>query len=340
MFRFKPQYHKRFDYEPNASEVWKLPSGNIFSAINGLAKLEVNIASGGATNAPDFQVLNAIETLELIRDSKTSVWRLSGQAIGLLATRGFPNGAAGANNLAVAGSAASNVLGQHYFSLKASPMDALVPWDFGIDTRAHDYELRIKWRDLTAVGTLFGTHTGAITATNSENYLYIELENIVPGFSPVTGKADALSKVAPLLVGYREEKKSVDASNTQYRIDVPEFQKFHNILLYTTHVANTAQEVGEADIIQNKVRLFNTQQETFQDVRVDMLKEKTSIRWGLGTNINAGFYDLNQTAFGSVLDTLVSNNVNDLFLELDVVKQSNSTYVRPIYITQEQQGAI
>ena len=71
MLRFKPQYYKRFYYEANGTDVYKLPKGNLFSAINMLLKLEVNIASGGASNAPDYQVFNAIETIELIKDSKT-----------------------------------------------------------------------------------------------------------------------------------------------------------------------------------------------------------------------------------------------------------------------------
>ena len=338
MLRFKPQYYKRFYYEANGTDVYKLPKGNLFSAINMLLKLEVNIASGGASNAPDYQVFNAIETIELIKDSKNIVWSMSGQAFALMFTRAYGNGQAAPDNLAVAGSAASNVKGQHYLNVHAHPIGSLKPWDFAIDTRAHDYELKIKWKDLTAVGTLFGTHTGAITAVDSENYLEIELENIVPEFNPATGKQDALSGIAPLVVGLREQKLSIDANNNQFQIDVPDLIKMHNILLYTTHVANTAQEIGESDILQNKVKLFNTQNNVFQDVLVEMVRQRTARKWGHGSNLNAGVYDLNQTAFGSVYDALVSNSVNDIYLEMDVVKQSNATYLRPIYVTQEQQG--
>lgn len=336
--RFKPQYYKRFYYEASGSDVWKLPSGNLFSAINLLLKLQVDIASGGATNAPDFQIFNSIETIELIRDSKNIVWSMSGQAFAALYTREYGNGQAAIDNALVAGSAASNVLGQHYLSIKAAPLGALKPWDFAIDTRAHDYELKIKWRDLTVVGTLFGTHTGAITATNSENYLEVELDNIVPEFNPNTGQKDGLAKFTPLVVGLREQKLSIDANNNQYQISIPDLTRLHNIILYTTHVANTAQEVGENDILQNKIKLFNTQNNVFQDVLAEMVRQKTARSWGHGTNLNAGIYDLNQTAFGSVNDVLVSNSINDLYLEMDIVKQSNATYLRPIYVTQEIQG--
>ena len=336
--RFKPQYHKRFYYEANGSDVWKFPSSNLFSSINMLLKLEIDIASGGASNAPDFQVFNAIETIELIRDSKNLVWSMSGQAFAMLFSREYGNGQAAPDNALVAGSAASNVKGQHYISAKAAPLGAIKPWDFAIDTRAHDYELKIKWRDLTAVGTLFGTHTGAITAVNSENYLEIELDNIVPEYNARTGAKDSLQSFTPLVVGLREQKLSIDANNSQYQIDIPDLTRLHNIILYTTHVAATAQEVGESDILRNKIKLFNTQQNVFQDVTSEMVRQKTARMWGHGSNLNAGVYDLNQTAFGSVNDVLVSNSVNDLYLEVDVVKQSNGTYLRPVYVTQEVQG--
>ena len=336
--RFKPQYYKRFYYEADGAEVWKLPSGNLFSAINMLLKLQADIAAGGATNAPDFQIFNAIESIELIRDSKNLVWSMSGQAFALLFTREHGAGRTAPDNALVAGAAAANVLGQHYLSVKANPIGALKPWDFAIDTRAHDYELKIKWRNLTAVGTLFGTHTGAISVVDSENYLEIELDNIVPENNMATGLKDSLSKFTPLVVGLREQKLSIDANNNQYQINIPDLTRLHNIILYTTHVANTAQEIGENDILQNKVKLFNTQNNVFQDVLVDMVRQKTARQWGHGSNLNAGVYDLNQTAFGSVNDVLISNNINDLYLEMDVVKQANSTYLRPIYVTQEVQG--
>lgn len=283
-------------------------------------------------------MFNAIETIELIRDSKTLVWSMSGQAFAALFTRKYGNGQSAPDNSAIAGAAASNVQGQHYLAVNAYPLGALKPWDFAIDTRAHEYELKIKWRNLTAVGTLFGTHTGAITAVDSENYLDIELENIVPEFNPVTGQKDGLQKFTPLVVGLREQKLSIDANNTQYQIDIPDLIRLHNIVLYTTHVANAGQEVGENDIVRNKVKLFNTQNSVFQDVQVEMVRQRTARDWGHGSNLNAGIYDLKQTAFGSVNDVLISNSINDVYLELDVVKQANATYLRPIYVTQETQG--
>ena len=337
-FSFKPQFHKKFYYEANGSEVWKFPSGNLFHAVNVLEKLEANIVSDTAANAPDFQLFNAIESIELIRDSKNLVWSMSGQAYQLLFGRDRRSGVAAPDDAAIAGAVANNVQGQKYLSIKAYPLDAIKPWDYAIDTRAHDYELKIKWKDITAPGTLFGTINGSITAVDSENYIEVELENIVPEVNRTNGKMDALANHTPMVVGLREQKLSIDADNSQYQINIPDLLRLNNIILYTTHVANTLQEVGENDILRNKIKLFNTQNNVFQDMKIEMVRQRTGRDWGQGSNLNDGVYDLKQTAHGSALDVLVSNNINDLYLELDVVKQANNTYLRPIYITQEAQG--
>ena len=336
MLRFSPQYYKRFYYEANGSETFKFPSGNLFSAMKLLLKLEANIVTSTSSNAPDFQIFNAIDNIQLIRDSKEIVWSLSGQAAALLFT--YVKGKAAANNAAIAGTVANNVQGQHFLHCPFYPLDAIKPWDFSCDTRAHDYELKIKWKNLTAAGTLFGTIGSSITVTDSENYLELQLDVITPMNSPIDNKPDGLASVAPLIVGYREDKLAVTANNNKFQIDIPDFQKYRNIVLFTTHVANTLQEVGENDIIQESIKLYDTQKKFYQDVRVDMLREDTSQRWGLGSTLPNGAYDMNILAFGSALDVLVSNNVTNLFLDLDVVKQTNNTFIRPIYVTQEEQG--
>lgn len=338
MLRYRPQYSKRFYYEANKTEVYKLPSGNLFAAVNMLLKLQVNILTSTSSNAPDFQIFNAIERVELIRDSKQLVWSISGQALAMYAGTSFKNGAAGASNATIAGAVANDVQGQQYLECPFYPLDAIKEWDFACDTRAHDYELKIKWRDLTAVGTLFGTIGGTISVTDSENYLEIELETIDPMPNPITKAPDGLSGVAPLIVGLREDRNEVSTSNSKFQIDIPDFQKYRDIILYTTHEANSGQEVGENDIVRNNIKIYDTQKNFYHDMLAEMNREKTSRRWALGSNVPDGMYDVNLTRFGSALDVLVSNNITDLYMDLDVVKQTNNTYIRPIYVTQEEQG--
>ena len=336
-FELQPSYKTRLFYEPGGTSVYKLPKGNIITALDLLVKLQVDIASGGASNAPDFQVFNAIERFTLIRDSDTSVWNMSGQALAAYFTYKRKNGVSAGSNTAIAGSAASDVKGQHFLNCPAYPFDAPNPKDFAIDTRFADYEIHIKWRDLGDAGTLFGTLTGAITAVNSENYIDIELKVLKLKPNPIDGRPDALTDVAPLVMGLREERIEITQNNSQFELDLTDGQEYRNALLYTTHVANTKQEVGENDILQGKITLRDTQNKVIQSRRAEMVRESTSIEWGMGSNLPNGLYDLNITQFGNITDVVKSTPVRDLRIESDVVKQSNATYMRPIYVTQQRQ---
>ncbi|GEM_PF-3595339 len=337
-FGFRPQYKTRLYYEAGKTDVYFLPRGNLFSAINLLLMLEVNVVSSDSSNAPDFQIWNAIERMELIQDSRKAIWSLSGQAAALLFGKTRGAGVAAYANAAIAGTTANNVQGQMYLSCKSYPLDAPKPWDFLIDTRAHQYELKIKWRDLTVAGTLFGTIGSSITLTASENYMEVELDALLPMKNPADGKDDAYARGTPPVVGYIENKQAITASNTKFQVDLAEFQKYRNLIIYATHVVNTAQEVGESDILQNNIKIYDTQGVFYVDELASMVKAKTSRKWGQGSSLNAGVYDIEFTAFGSAFDALQSNNIVNLFMDLDVVKQSNNTYLRTIQVTQEAQG--
>lgn len=338
MLRYLPQYVKRFYYENNKTDVYKFPKGNLISALNFLLKLEVNVVTSTASNAPDFQIWNAIERIELIQDSKRSVWSMSGQAYAMLFRAEFGSGVVAASNTTIAGAVANDVKGQEYLRVPAYPLDAIKPWDYAIDTRAHDYELKIKWRDISVAGTLFGTIGGTITKTDSENYLDLEIDVIDPMPNPADGSADSLQRTAPLIVSMREDKLEVSASNSKFQIDIPSFQKYRNIVLYSTHNANTLQEIGQNNILGNQIKIYDTRNTFYHTINAEMVRERTSRRWGRGSSVPAGVYDVNLVAFGSVWDALVANNITDLFMDLDVTKQTNNTYVRPIYIMQDVQG--
>ncbi len=330
-------YQTRLFYEPNGTSVYPLPRGNLYAAIDMLLKLEVNIAAGGASNAPDFQVMNAIDNISLIRNKNKTVWSLSGQALAMYCSNRRISGVAAGGNAAIAGAAGNDKVGQHFLSCPAAPFDAANPKDFAIDTRGPEYELKIKWRDLTAAGTLFGTHTGAITCTNSENYIDIELKTLALRPNPLDGKPDSLASVSPMVVGLREERLGIAANNTQFEIDLTDGQEYRNVILYNTHIANTLCEVGENDIIQSLITLRDTQNKTIQSRRADMVREQTSQNWGMGSSLHNGVYDLNLTMYGNAVDIVKSTPVRDLRINLDVVKQTNATYVRPVFVTQERQ---
>src|SRR5690606_18913222 len=125
-------------------------------------------------------------------------------------------------NAAIAGSVANDVVGKYTLKAPFYPLDAVKEWDFGLDTRRHKYELKVKWRDLTVAGTLFGTISGTITASTGNCYLDVSLDKIIPVMDPTTGKADKWSdpNYSPLMVSYREDKKEISVSNTKFQVNL------------------------------------------------------------------------------------------------------------------------
>lgn len=335
-FEFQPADKTRLYYEPGATKVYKFPRGNLYAAMNWLLNLEVNVVTGAGENPPDQQIFRAIQNVSLLADGQT-VWNLSGEMLAAYYT--YHNGVAAAGNTTVAVTVANNVQAQHFLKLPFYPLDAQKPQDFLVDTRKHEYELVITWRDLTAAGVLFGTHalSGSVTATDAENYLDIELERLALRPNPFNGAPDNLDKKTPNVIGLRETTTDVTANNSGFSIDIPEFRNYRNLLLWTTHFANTNSEVGENDILNDKIKIFDTQGHIYQNRKASFVREDTAQRWGVGSNLFNGIYDINLTKFGAGTDPIVSNSTVKLLAEMSVAKQSNVTKVRALFVTQESQ---
>ncbi|MCB9980776.1 MAG: hypothetical protein H6863_06555 [Rhodospirillales bacterium] len=335
-FEYNPAHRQRVYYSPGGSEIVKFPRGNIYTAMNLAINLEVDVANAtNNANIPDNQVARVIQDMALVKNSSDTKWKLSGEALATL-FRYSRKGVEAASNVQIAVTHnVSNVPGKMHLHCPFHPLDALKPWDFGCDTRGAEWELHITFRDLTAAGTLFGTINAAITAAEAENYIDIELEKLA--LRPGPNGADSLSNRAPMIVGYRETSTNVTANNPSFSIDIPEMKDYRNVILWTTHFANTLQEVGESDILDDMVKIFDTQDHTYVHRKASVLREDTSLRWALGSSLPAGVYDVNLTKFGSALDRVVSNDVNRLLAEMSVAKQSNATQIRSIFVTQERQ---
>ena len=335
-FEFQPADRQRLYYEPGATKVYKFPRGNLYAAMNWLLHLEANVVTGAGQNPPDQQIFRAIQNVSLLADGDT-IWNLSGEMLAAYFT--YRNGVAAAGNSTIPVTVANNVQAQHFLHLPFHPMDAKKPEDFMVDTRKHEYELSITWRDLTAAGVLFGTHasSGEVTVTDAENYLDIELERLALRPNPFNGQPDNLSDKTPNVMGLRETTTNVTADNTGFSIDIPEFRNYRNLILWTTHFANTNSEVGENDILNDKVKIFDTQGHIYQNRRAEVIREDTAQRWGVGSNLFNGIYDLNFIKFGAGTDPIVSNSTTKLLAEMGVAKQSNETRVRALFVTQESQ---
>lgn len=334
-FRNFDHYKERIYYEPQATKVFKFPRGNLYAGITFDIRAEIDISGGVAANIPDFQIARMIKQLTITQNTNTII-QLSGEMLAaMFSTR---NGVAAPGNTGIPVTVANNVQGRHYIYLPFAPMDALRPWDFLMDTRKYEYEMRIEFRDVTSVGTFFGSKN-TLAATNAENYLDLELDQIdlKPSPNPAGGwKEDDYAQKSPLMRGLIERTVDVTQSNAQLKIELPEFKTFRNVMLWTTHETNANQTQGNGSVFDGKIELKDTQEKTYSAPRAAMLRERTAQRYGVSA-LNAGYYEMNMARWGSVTDAETADNVRKLYLLASVVKQANLTQIRVVSDTIEQQ---
>lgn len=333
-FELNKLYSKRFYYEAGATQVFQVPKGNLFSDMNLAINTEIDVVSNTSSNAPDFQVARSIKKLEIFKN-QTSVWSISGEA--LAAKFLFYRGAQATSNAAMAGSVATNVQGKMFLFCPFSPEDAAMPSDYAMDTRYDDYEIHITWRDLTVAGTFFGTVSGTIAASQGENYIDLTLNKLSlrPG---VSGNLDKYAdpKFRPLMRGIRETITDITTTQALMAFDISKFKTYRNITLWTTHLVNTLQENGVNTILTDKIVLKDTQEHVYHTLLAENLRQETSLRWGVGSNLGSGIYDLPLTRFGNLPDQIVSDATIELVLQADVAKLTNATKMHLIFDTTER----
>jgi hypothetical protein len=331
-FRNHRHYKERMYYEPLSSKVFKFPRGNLYAGVKLDIRAELNIVTNVAANIPDFQIARMIKELTIVKGTDT-IWQISGEGLALLFA--IRNGVEAPGNTGISVAVADNKQGRMSLYLPFSPDDTLRPWDFAMDTRKYDYEMRIQFRDITAAGSLFGSFTGTCTATASENYIDIALDHLVLKPGP-DGGPDALTNSAPLMRGLFERTTDVTQSNNQFKIDLPKFKTFRTLSFWATHETNAGQIQGNGSVFNDKITLKDTQEKEYLAELASMVREDTAQRWKV-SSLNAGLYEMPIARWGSVVDAEVSDTANELYILTSVVKQTNATAVRIYSDTIERQ---
>lgn len=331
-FELNTSIAKRFTYEAGQRQTFEIPQGNLYSGMSVDINLEVDLAGIGS-NAPDYQVARAIQKIEILKGSSV-YWSLSGEA--LAAKFRYQRGVEAPGNASIAGAIANNVQGRMFLRCDFSPEDAARPSDYALDSRGSDWELAITWRNLTVAGTLFGTLAGAVTANQSENYIDVSLRKLQLRSTP-DGKADSYENLRPFMRGLREVIEDVTATQDGFLIQPAKLKTYRNILLWSTHMANTLQKVGVNTVLTDKIVIDDTQDKIYHTIAARSLREETGLRWGVGSALPAGLYEIPLTAFGNLVDEIVSDNVVSLRIKPDVTKLANATSIHCIYDTTEKQ---
>lgn len=327
-FELKNQDAVRIGYDPGTTPTYKFPRGNLFAGMNLLLKVEIDIATNNSAGVPSFQIGRAIQKLEIKRGS-TAVWSISGEMLELMCKYRFGNAAK--KNATLTVNTGTNKIGYLYLPIRFSPDNALKPWEYAMDTRAHEYTLAITWRDLTAAGTLFGTNAGTVSATKAENYVDIELVTL-----GLRGN-DRLASVRPFFRGLIESTHEVTSNNPKYKIETPQDGTFRSVTLVTMEEDSDGADVVNGSVFDDKIILTDNQFKEYHAQRAEFIHQATALRWGLGSNLPDGVFDVHFLEWGSVLDALASDNIHSLKFLASVVKQTGDTTIRSIFDTVEQQ---
>ncbi len=324
----KNQDATRIGYDPGVTPTYEFPRGNLFAGMNLLINLEIDIAASASAGVPSFQIGRAIQKLEIKRGN-TAVWSISGEMLELMTKYRF--GHEGKANAGLTVATGTNKIGQLYLPVRFAPDNALKPWEYAMDTRAHKYTLAITWRDLTAAGTLFGTNAGTVSATKAENYVDIELVTLQPR------PGDRLLEVRPFFRGMIESTHEVGSNNPKFSIETPQDGTFRAMTLVTTEDDTDGATVVSGNVFTDKIILTDNQFKEYHAQRANFVHQATALRWGLGSSLPDGVYDVNFLEWGSVLDVLASDNVKKLKFLAEVTKLTGATNIRAIFDSVEQQ---
>jgi hypothetical protein len=332
-FLYQTRQEERITYAPGARVEREVARGNLIRGVKLLLKGTVNIITAAASNAPAFQVFNLIDTLEIRRGS-TVVQRLDGQKLAALFTN--RNGIASATNLALAGTVASNVNFQHYVNVPFAPDDALIPEDYLMDTRTHAYTITVIWKDITAIGTVFGTNSANVQVVSNQNialqmeYEVVEPVNVIgPDGQPIVEKYNSGRR--PYMRGLELASTDVAQSN-KLIIPFPLDTTVRAVYLYATEVTNNV-EVGRNTVLTGDIEIYNTNNRQVHTTRAELVRENTSQLLGLGSAIPDGLYKLDLTGFGNLTDALRDVESSRFRIRFDATKLAGVTKVHAVFDT-------
>lgn len=338
-FERNTEDEKRIEHKNGGNSTYEFPQGNYFAGMHFDMNIDIDLATAVAVTVLPEQVARMIEELIIMRDGNNVAWQISGEMLARLFKKN-KNGVEAASNTTMSVAVANGKTARCSFYIPFSILGAPKASDAAMDTNAHKYELKIKWRDLTASGTLFAdTSSSAITINAAGTYIDLELDKITPVTGP-DGKADSYSLKRPFFPSLMEQQDTITQTKSDYRIELPENKVVHNLVLFTNTESTANAWTGSNSILTGNLNLRNTQGRSIQNRKASTVRERTSQDLNLGSNIEDGLYHFPITQHGNIVDSLVSDGTKPLYVRADVAKLANETRITTIVQTIEQQGGV
>lgn len=336
-FEKNTAFEKRIEFKNNANaSVFEFPKGNFFGSMDLDLNLDIDVATGAMVNIINHQVARMIEELVIMRDGEHVHWQVSGESLARLFR--YQEGVESVDNAQISTGTGAGKTGRMFLHIPFYVVDSMKKSDCAMDTNSHKYELKIKFRDITADNVLYAdTSAGTITVNDAGCYIDLTLHKI----TPVKGEngADSWQKSAPYFPGLTEREDTITATKSDFPIELPENKMCHSLLLFANADASAGvNPTGYNDIFTDRLQLKNTQGRVIMNPKATTIRQLTSLK-RRNNSLENGLYDYDLTEYGNLVDSLLSDSVAPLKIVAAVAKKTNDTRVTTIIRTIERQGS-
>jgi hypothetical protein len=301
-------------YTGQAQDTFQLNTTNRYAAL--ILQLEGQADTAAGTAAPHAaQVMNIIDELEISDNKSNSYMKLSGAALDYLFR--WKQGVTG-DNAALAAGAATNAAFRHVIEVPFELLDGFEPQDTHLETVTKDLTVKIKYQSPVGLGVMFGTPST------------MALDSLVINVSAKQYDM-AVNEPSPPARSLRENIVNFSATADQFRYELDKGTEYRGVtVVFEELVSGVWTPSNSATNLQKELALKGTQNKrTYQSELVRNLRSETLQRRELQT-LPAGIVDVPFIANGRAGQNLVSDQTNQLFLEIPVVKTANECRLRII----------
>jgi len=333
-FERNTQFEKQLDFKNGSNDTYEFPRGNFYDGVTLDINFDVSISVAPAVTALQHQVARIIEEVIIMRDGENVSWQLSGETLARLFKK--QKGVEAASNMTITGATGDNKKGRCFLHIPFNIIGGLKASDAAMDTVHHKYELKIKYRDIKADGTLFADTSAATIELNSAS-IDLELHKVTPIAGP-NGAPDSYLVNAPLFPGLMERQDTVAQTKSDFDIEMPEYKTCYSVFMFAQKKVSAENWQGSNDILSSLLTVRNTQGRVIQQRKATVLREETSMVLEQGSNLENGFYILPLTQHGNVVDSIVSDGTKPLYVRAGVTKPAEDANIVTVTQTIEQQG--
>jgi hypothetical protein len=273
------------------------------------------------------QIANLIDKIEIYDNNAQTYQTISGAAAYYLWNWMFGNGVTADNTAMAGGANASNGTFRQEIRVPFEMEDGFMPDDTLLSSHTKDLKVKITYNSPAIAGTFFGDVTGFNLDSLTVNISY-ESYRLSAGHK--------FNSVLPPARSVREDIVTVSQTTDNLKVELPKNEQYRGIFLVGESLVNGVWVPSDAVFDYTKEFAIKSTRgnNTYQNALGRTYRNATLKRRGVSASVlNGGIVDLPLIRYGKVNQSVISDNANELFLTLPVVKQSGDTRLRVIIDT-------